>query len=663
MDENKDKNGMVADFQAITGIDNVGEALMHLSNCNWDLLAAVQHVTPQHTQHLPSEGHTYRPDVPTVTIADDFIDMTASTSNGNRRVLNIEIEQNNRIITTLKVNDGSTVDDIKVLVYAESAIPCCQQNFSGWPNNHSPSNKDILSKFNLPDRFKLTLTTGIGDSSQECNGRAKEKMYTLNITMEATSTSQYKVYKLTFPSYKTVQEVKERVADLTKLSIINQQWIGWPHFVTPTTTLEESHINHPVHDFKLKPSNSVPRHTRRTYNTRLNSVVDMETSDSPMPSSSTSSSSTSSSSSEEYPFEDAAESLSGIDDDDDEDAMFMDTEITNRIRPLISEDIDDELAGAIQFVEEFQNRYGDVRPDFFLGTLDQAIKIACFKPAKDKRLLAVYLHHDRSVLSNVFCTQLLCFESVVQYLNANFLVWGWDMTHTSNRNRILRSASQALGQMAEVTLRAIDVNRLPALVLITRNRSNTEILSVINGDCNISELLSSLINAQEMFAMQQQVEIKEEGERNMREMIKVEQDEAYQQSLAIDRAKEEAKKMQEMEEEAIRSQIEHQERQVAAEKQAIKQRIEASLPAEPGPGDQVAKIRFRLPLGKFLERRFLATESLQVLFDYLYVNGFSQEEFKVISSWPRRDLTTLNAAQTMKELNLYPQETLILEER
>lgn len=38
-----------------------------------------------------------------------------------------------------------------------------------------------------------------------------------------------------------------------------------------------------------------------------------------------------------------------------------------------------------------------------------------------------------------------------------------------------------------------------------------------------------------MFVIQQTIEIKEEGERNMREMIKVEQDEAYQQSLAIDR--------------------------------------------------------------------------------------------------------------------------------
>lgn len=661
MDEdNKDKNGMVADFQAITGIDNAAEALMHLSNCDWDLLAAVHHVTPQHTQHLPSEGRSSLSSTPAVTIADDFLNMTASTSKGSR-LLTIDIEQNGLNLATIVMSEIGTLDSLKTLLFAQCGIPCCQQNFQGWPNNQSPSNRDTFSKFNLPNKFKLNLTIGNDDVSQEFNERANSKIYTLNITMEATSSSQYKVYKLTFPSHQTIAQVKEFVANLTKLPTINQQWLGWPHFVTSTTTLEESHINYPVHDFKLKPSNSVLKHTRKTYNTRLNSVADMETSDSPMPSSSTSSSSTSSSSSEEDPFEDAAESLSGIDDDD---VMFMDTEVTYRIRSLISENVDDELSGCIQFVEEFQNRYGDMRPEFFLGTLDQAIKLACFKPAKDKRLLAVYLHHDRSVLSNVFCTQLLCFESVVQYLNANFLVWGWDMTHPSNRNRILQSASQAMGQMAEVTLRAIDVNRLPALVLITRNRSNTEILSVINGDCNISELVTSLINAQEMFALQQNIEMKEEGERNMREMIKVEQDEAYQQSLAIDRAKEEAKQIQEMEEKAIRSQIESQERQAAAEKEANRQRIVASLPAEPEiSNDQVTKIRFRLPIGKFLERRFLASDNLQVLFDYLYVNGFGQEEYKVISSWPRRDLTTLSTTQNLKELNLYPQETLILEER
>lgn len=38
-----------------------------------------------------------------------------------------------------------------------------------------------------------------------------------------------------------------------------------------------------------------------------------------------------------------------------------------------------------------------------------------------------------------------------------------------------------------------------------------------------------------MFAEQQVVECREEEERNAREMIKVEQDQAYQQSLEVDR--------------------------------------------------------------------------------------------------------------------------------
>lgn len=50
-----------------------------------------------------------------------------------------------------------------------------------------------------------------------------------------------------------------------------------------------------------------------------------------------------------------------------------------------------------------------------------------------RRLLAVYLHHDGSILTNVFCTQLLGFESVLQCLNNHFVVWGWDLTYESNK--------------------------------------------------------------------------------------------------------------------------------------------------------------------------------------------------------------------------------------
>jgi hypothetical protein len=63
------------------------------------------------------------------------------------------------------------LDDLKTMVYAETNIPCCLQNFSGWPNNQHPSNKDKLSKLNLPDRFKLNLNSDDEDLNQELNGR------------------------------------------------------------------------------------------------------------------------------------------------------------------------------------------------------------------------------------------------------------------------------------------------------------------------------------------------------------------------------------------------------------------------------------------------------------------------------------------------------------
>lgn len=55
------------------------------------------------------------------------------------------------------------------------------------------------------------------------------------------------------------------------------------------------------------------------------------------------------------------------------------------------------------------------------------------------------------------------------------------------------------------------------------------------GNVGVNELLTSIIQAVDVFTDQQNLEIKEEEERNSREMIKFEQDRAYQASLEIDR--------------------------------------------------------------------------------------------------------------------------------
>lgn len=57
-----------------------------------------------------------------------------------------------------------------------------------------------------------------------------------------------------------------------------------------------------------------------------------------------------------------------------------------------------------------------------------------FKFYLQRKLLAIYLHHDQSVLTNVFCDQLLRCESVMQTLIQNFILYGWDLTYESNKN-------------------------------------------------------------------------------------------------------------------------------------------------------------------------------------------------------------------------------------
>jgi FAS-associated factor 2 len=58
---------------------------------------------------------------------------------------------------------------------------------------------------------------------------------------------------------------------------------------------------------------------------------------------------------------------------------------------------------------------------------------------------------------------------------------------------------------------------------------------VFLGNVGVSELLTSLIQAVDVFTEQQRMEIREEDERAARELVKREQDAAYQESLEADR--------------------------------------------------------------------------------------------------------------------------------
>eukprot|EP00096_Caligus_rogercresseyi_P008130 TRINITY_DN264_c4_g1_i2.p1 TRINITY_DN264_c4_g1~~TRINITY_DN264_c4_g1_i2.p1 ORF type:complete len:381 (-),score=105.55 TRINITY_DN264_c4_g1_i2:820-1962(-) len=375
--------------------------------------------------------------------------------------------------------------------------------------------------------------------------------------------------------------------------------------------------------------------------------------------------------------------MSGAESDEEyEDAAEMEDEYffsnsegassssKSRLCPLIPDDYGDESMAGIKFSEEFALRYGSPHPNFFPGSLTDAMKESCMQPAKDRKMLAIYLHHDSSILTNVFCTQALCAESIVQFLNTNFISFGWDLTSLSNRVRAVEMITREFGSVASLTVRNFDIERFPILALVYRLRGNTEIFKMVHGKVTLDELMSELLSAHENYSAQLRIEIREDEERAARDAVKREQDLAFEMSLQADREKqaqkereEEERKEQERLEEALRRSEEEARLLEEKEKERKRDFIFERLPVEPPITEDNSRLRIRAPDGTSLERRFSPSSALRVLLDFLFTKGYSEEEYKVLTSYPRRDLTSMDASKTLKELNLYPQETLTLEEK
>ncbi|CAH1169526.1 unnamed protein product [Phaedon cochleariae] len=649
---------ILADFQACTGIEDLAEAIFHLDETNWDLLQAVNRVMPPDTQSFQPRVDPDvmivedDADIPVVEAATDMMEVrnnighssptkrthdnsvpSTSAGNGSIKTLNFNVQYCDRIIK-VELPETATVNDLKLRLQREIKVAPCRQVLSNWARLNQYENTPF-SKLMIPDDNSLALTIKQnegGFSADEDTG-VTEKLhgqYMLNVKCEN------KTYNLKYQGNKTILEVKGDVYTLTNIYVRNQIWSGWPPNIDDNTMLALSGINYPEHDLTVR-RNTQSNHSREK---RGMPIVQID--------------------SDDDEFEDASESFV-VDDE------YFENEISpaKRTEPLIPDNVEDEIVGTITFSENFTARYGPVHPVFYQGTLDDAIKEACSKPAKDRKILAIYLHHDASVLTNVFCAQLLGFESVMQMFETNFVLWGWDITFESNRTKLQQSVNNTLGPTAAMSLRNIPVDRLPVIFLIMKIRSTTEIFNVVYGNVGVNELLSNLIECVEVFTEHQRVESKEEEERAERELVKFEQDMAFRESLEADRAKEEAKRMQERAETEAKRKQENEQAETAAKKEAFRKQVEASLPPEPplDQGDSITKIRFRLPKGENIERRFQANTQLKILLDFLIVQGYPTDEFKVISSWPRRDLTSLDASQTLKDLKLCPQETVILEER
>lgn len=75
--------------------------------------------------------------------------------------------------------------------------------------------------------------------------------------------------------------------------------------------------------------------------------------------------------------------------------------------------------------------------------------------------------------------------------------------------------------------------------------------------------------------------------------------------------------------------------------QALRQSIADALPEEPAEGSSsgVSTIRFRCPGGAMIVRRFLAENTLLVLLNFVVSKGYHLSEHKVLTTFPKRDVS------------------------
>ncbi|CAJ0573610.1 unnamed protein product, partial [Mesorhabditis spiculigera] len=342
---------------------------------------------------------------------------------------------------------------------------------------------------------------------------------------------------------------------------------------------------------------------------------------------------------------------------------------TNGI-PLIPSDYGDIREAINNFVTVFDARYrnGGISaksaPNFFHGALQDAVQQA-FDPvgggAQERRPLALYLHHDRSVAANIF-PQILMSDAVSSLLRAQYVLWPWDITHPDHKNQLRDWMS--IGSMDEVRqvfeFRTRNRDLFPMLLLIIKEKGTLKVAEYISGTDGKEVAVEKLMAVLDAYNQIRLNSMADEAARIERGRLLEEQRQEYEASLAADRARDEARQR------AIREQQEAEEKrmQEEAEEENRRKRVEQLLPAEPAETEtNLMQIKMRCPGGEQLMRRFRRAETLEMLLNYLDTKGYHTDKYKFFNAdFPKKDITTLDKQSTFNDLKWPAREQIFVEE-
>ena len=289
-------------------------------------------------------------------------------------------------------------------------------------------------------------------------------------------------------------------------------------------------------------------------------------------------------------------------------------------------------------------------------------------------LVLIYLHSPLHRDGTKFIRDYLCFGPLLQLLNEN--------TGTNDQEGSIVCLGASLHSADGQNLREmLNVTSFPFLALLnvkntnsnrSRNNLELELLLRLEGSqiltippAQITTYFSnSLTRHAQLMAEALAARLAREEEIRLRE----EQDREYQEALLADQIREIERR-----EEEERVQREEEERRelerMAVEKEEERMGRARELMGacvEPAGGPGTARIRFTLPNGKKVDRRFRSEETIEVLRAFLMVHfdeeGVEIKNIGISTNYPRKTFGEEDNGLSLEEAGLSPQAVVMVQD-
>ena len=302
------------------------------------------------------------------------------------------------------------------------------------------------------------------------------------------------------------------------------------------------------------------------------------------------------------------------------------------------------------FLSGFDRKYSEQHPSFHGRSYIDAVR----KAHRESKFLIVYLHAPLHEDTDKFCQQVLCRREVSDYCDRSAVTWAGQIWDTE---------AYALSQQLRVSTYPF------VAVLMCRSEVEVEIVDRVQGKIEAGSLLNRFRNVMASFETHINTVRQTQQRQRADSLLREEQDREFREAEAQDRRNRERRE-QEMAEARVKEQearlVEEREKAAEADRIANMERRKAELSEEPSAGTDIATVRFLLPNGSKVTRRFTKDTCIKTVHEWMEVHFYSIESttsnFSLSTAHPKVELTGSHLTSTLEAAGLFPRGMLYVQD-